>query len=406
MKSIRELYKIGYGPSSSHTMGPQKACALFRRAHPDAVRFKVTLYGSLALTGKGHLTDVVIRETLKDVEIVFDPTYVLAHPNTLDIVGHAADGGEYRWRVYSVGGGSIRIEGDDEDVTPDVYPHSSFEAIRAYCETEGIRLYEYVERFEGPAIWDFLRAVYQTMNDAIARGLKAEGTLPGELGISRKAKMLLQSALPHEPQDIVESRTVSAYAYAVSEENASGHLVVTAPTCGSSGVVPAVMRYLKNRRRLTVRRCLEGLATAALVGNLIKHNASISGAIAGCQAEVGAAVAMAAAMAAEIDGLPINAIDYAAEVSLEHHLGLTCDPVLGYVQIPCIERNAVGALRAIDACGLAYFLAPTHRITLDMAIETMYRTGRDIHHKYRETAIGGLAEEYAKRFRTGGKEGE
>jgi len=406
MKSIRELYKIGYGPSSSHTMGPQKACALFRRAHPDAVRFKVTLYGSLALTGRGHLTDVVIRETLRDVEIVFDPSYVLAHPNTLDIVGYAADGGEYRWRVYSVGGGSIRIEGDDEDATPDIYPHASFEEIRAYCTNEGIRLHQYVERFEGPDIWIFLRAVYQTMNDAIARGLRTEGTLPGELGISRKAKMLLAGVLPHEPQDITESRTVSAYAYAVSEENASGHLVVTAPTCGSCGVVPAVMRYLKNRRRLTVRRCLEGLATAAVVGNLIKHNASISGAIAGCQAEVGAAVAMAAALAAEIDGLSLDAIDYAAEVSLEHHLGLTCDPVLGYVQIPCIERNAVGALRAIDACGLAYFLAPTHKITLDMAIETMYRTGRDIHHKYRETAIGGLAEEYAKRFRTGGKEGE
>jgi len=405
MKSIRELYKIGYGPSSSHTMGPQKACDLFRNAHPDAVRFKVTLYGSLALTGKGHLTDQVIARTLGDVEVVFDPSYVLAHPNTLDIVGCTPDGTEYRWRVYSVGGGSIRIEGDESAETPDVYPHRNFEEIKAYCEAEGLRLFQYVERFEGEAIWEFLRTVYQTMNDAIARGLRAEGTLPGELGISRKAKMLRAGILPHEPQDITESRTVSAYAYAVSEENASGNLVVTAPTCGSCGVVPAVLRYLKDRRRLTVRRCLEGLATAGLVGNLIKHNASISGAIAGCQAEVGAAVAMAAAMAAELDRLPVNAIDYAAEVSLEHHLGLTCDPVLGYVQIPCIERNAVGALRAIDACGLAFFLAASHRITLDMAIETMYRTGKDIHHKYRETAIGGLAEEYLNRFRKR-KEGE
>ncbi|HAQ56427.1 MAG TPA: serine dehydratase [Acholeplasmatales bacterium] len=405
MKSLRELYKIGYGPSSSHTMGPQKACVLFRRAHPDAVRFKVTLYGSLALTGRGHLTDVVIQETLQDVEVRFDPSYILAHPNTLDIVGIAQDDSEYRWRVYSVGGGSIKIEGDDDDVTPDVYPHHTFEAIKAYCKDQGLRLHEYVERFEGPDIWNYLAHVYKTMNDCVTRGLKAEGTLPGELGISRKAKMLLSGVLPHEPQDITESRTVSAYAYAVSEENASGHTVVTAPTCGSCGVVPAVMRYLKNRRRLTVKKCLEGLATAGIVGNLIKHNASISGAIAGCQAEVGAAVAMAAALAAEFDGLSLNAIDYAAEVSLEHHLGLTCDPVLGYVQIPCIERNAVGALRAIDACGLAYFLAESHRITLDMVIETMYQTGKDIHHKYRETAIGGLAEEYLKQFRKG-KEGE
>ncbi|MFH0993842.1 MAG: L-serine ammonia-lyase, iron-sulfur-dependent, subunit alpha [bacterium] len=404
MKSIRELYQFGYGPSSSHTMGPQKACSLFKKSHPDAIRFKVTLFGSLALTGKGHLTDYVTRETLGDVEIIFDPAYILSHPNTLDILGYTADGGEYRWRVYSVGGGSIRLEGEDTFDTPDRFPHRSFEEIKIYCQENGLRLYQYVERFEGPEIWDFLKTVYLRMNDAIARGLKAEGVLPGELGISRKAKMLWQGVLPHEPQEITESRIVSAYAYAAAEENASGHQVVTAPTCGSSGVVPAVMRYLKERHRFTVNQCLKGLATAGLIGNLIKHNASISGAIAGCQAEVGAAVAMAAALAAELNGLSINAIDYAAEISLEHHLGLTCDPVLGYVQIPCIERNAVGALRAIDACGLAFFLAASHRITLDMAIETMYQTGKDIHHKYRETAIGGLAEAYAKIIK-GRKEG-
>jgi len=377
-------------------MGPQKACSLFKTNFPDATSFKVILYGSLALTGRGHLTDAIIKKTLDNVEVVFDYRFPFDHPNTLEIYGYSPNQEPYFWRVYSIGGGSIHIEGVDQLDEPDIYPHQSFDEIKAYCETQNLRLYEYVEHFEGKTIWTFLDQVYQTMNQAIERGLSKEGVLPGELKVKRKAKQLLIKVFENEPSEITESRLVSAYAYAVSEENASGEIVVTAPTCGSSGVVPAVMRYMKEKHHFKKDTVLKALATAGLIGNIIKHNASISGAIAGCQAEIGSACAMAAAMHAELFRLSITQIEYAAEISLEHHLGLTCDPVLGYVQIPCIERNAVAALRAIDACGLSFFLSESRKISLDMVIETMYQTGKDIHTKYRETGIGGLAQLYTK----------
>ncbi|MDD3113234.1 MAG: L-serine ammonia-lyase, iron-sulfur-dependent, subunit alpha [Candidatus Izemoplasmatales bacterium] len=405
MKSIRELYKIGYGPSSSHTMGPQKACEIFKSRYPDAVRFRVILYGSLAATGRGHLTDQIIEKTLGNVTVVFDDTFVLWHPNTMDIFGYSADEKQtYYLRAYSVGGGSIRIENETTDELQDVYPHQTFEDIKQYCLEHQLRLYQYVEKCEGQEIWDFLNQVYETMMSTIDRGLNAEGILPGELRVERKAKQLLTPAMTIEPPEITESRLVSAYAYACAEENASGHIVVTAPTCGSSGIVPSVLKYMKDRHKFRKQTCLNALATAGLIGNIIKHNASISGAIAGCQAEVGSASAMAAAMHAELFRLSLDQIEYASEISLEHHLGLTCDPVLGYVQIPCIERNAVGALRAIDACGLAFFLAKSRKISLDMVIDTMYRTGQDIHTKYRETGIGGLALLYGK-YKNEGKKG-
>ena len=405
MKSIIELYKIGYGPSSSHTMGPQKACEIFKSRYPDDKKFRVVLFGSLAATGRGHLTDDIIRKTLGNVEVVFNDAFVLWHPNTLDIYGgHDADQPLHYLRFYSVGGGSIQIEGEAQDDLPECYPHRTFDEIKAFCIANQLRLYQYVERYEGKEIWIFLDQIYRTMMDAIERGLSAEGVLPGELKVERKAKQLLEPVFANEPQEITESRLVSAYAYAVAEENASGNIVVTAPTCGSSGIVPAVLRYMKERHKFRKQTCLNALATAGLIGNVIKHNASISGAIAGCQAEVGSASAMAAAMHAELFNLSIEQIEYAAEISLEHHLGLTCDPILGYVQIPCIERNAVGALRAIDACGLAFFLAKSRKISLDMVIDTMYQTGKDIHTKYRETGIGGLALLYGK-IQSEGKKG-
>ncbi len=364
---------------------------MFRETFPETIAFQVTLYGSLSLTGKGHLTDHIIRQTLPGVEVIFSDQFLFDHPNTMDILGTTADGQTRFWRVYSVGGGAIQIEGEAHRQSADVYPHQTFEEIKAYCARENIRLYEYVERFEGPAIWEYLDSIYNTMMEAIDRGLKTTGVLPGELHVKRKANDLIAKVMKNEPIEITESRTVSSYAYAVSEENASGGVVVTAPTCGSCGIVPAVLRYMRERHRFTKKRCLRALATGGLIGNVIKHNATISGAIAGCQAEVGSAAAMAAAMHADLFKLSIEQIEYAAEISLEHHLGLTCDPILGYVQIPCIERNAVGALRAIDACGLAFFLSESRQISLDMVIETMYQTGKDIHTKYRETGTGGLA---------------
>jgi L-serine dehydratase len=391
VKSLRELYRIGHGPSSSHTMGPQKACAMFRESFPDAIAFQVTLYGSLSLTGKGHLTDAIIRQTLPNVEVIFSDQFLFDHPNTMDILGTTEAGETCFWRVYSIGGGAIQIEGEESRQSKEVYPHHSFEEIKRYCNAENIRLYEYVERFEGLEIWTYLEYIYDAMMSAVDRGLATTGVLPGELRVKRKANDLKSKIMPNEPIEITESRIVSSYAYAVAEENASGGIVVTAPTCGSCGIVPAVLRYMRERHKFTKKRCLRALATGGLIGNVIKHNATISGAIAGCQAEVGSATAMAAAMHADLFKLSIEQIEYAAEISLEHHLGLTCDPILGYVQIPCIERNAVGALRAIDACGLAFFLSESRQISLDMVIETMYQTGKDIHTKYRETGTGGLA---------------
>ncbi len=396
MKSLRELYKIGCGPSSSHTMGPEKAIKLFCESYPTATNFKVVLYGSLALTGKGHGTDTVLKKTCpKPVEIVFDTqTTNLPHPNTMEIFAYDGQESLGSWKVCSVGGGAISVEGQESITPPDVYPHNSFEQICAFCRANEITLPQYVERFEGVAIWDYLANVWQTMQRAIERGLVAEGILSGGLGTERKAKILYNAVIPNESYNNHEDRMVCAYAFAVSEENASGGTIVTAPTCGACGVLPAVLKYLQTTKAFDDKGVLEAIATAGIIGNLIKTNASISGAECGCQAEIGSACSMAAAAVGQLYGMTLEQIEYAAENAMEHHLGLTCDPIGGLVQIPCIERNAVAAMRALNAVSLATFLTHTRKISFDTVVNTMYQTGKDLRTEYRETSEGGLAKNF------------
>ncbi len=402
MKSIQDIYKIGKGPSSSHTMGPQRAAALFRAEHPDAEAYRVVLYGSLAKTGTGHGTDRVLRETLSPVptEVVFaaeDPAD-LRHPNTLDLYAVEKGVESPAMRVESVGGGDIVIEGRarDTDLRDDVYPENSFAEIAQFCKWRDIRIWEYVELNEGPEIWTFLAKVWKTMRWAIADGLHASGILPGGLNLERKAKFLYEQAEKNQLVQIKETRTICAYAFAVSEQNADNGTIVTAPTCGSCGVVPAVLRYMQEYYKFSDEEILHALATAGIIGNLIKQNASISGAECGCQAEIGAACSMAAAALCELKGMNLSQIEYAAEIALEHHLGLTCDPICGLVQIPCIERNAVAAMRAMNCFNLAYFLYDTRSISFDMVVKTMYQTGINIAKAFRETSEGGLARLYRR----------
>ena len=397
MQSLRFLYRIGRGPSSSHTMGPLAAAECFLRECGDAEAYRVTLYGSLAKTGKGHMTDRVLEEAFagKNCEIRFDletPTPV--HPNTLDIA--ALNGGRevVRKRYYSVGGGEIAEEGKPSDPKKEVYPLQTFAEISAYCRKKDIRLWEYVEECEGAEIWDYLAEVWQTMQTAIREGLTAEGVLQGGIGTARKARYLYRQKHIDESEETKTNRLICAYAFAVSEQNASSGVIVTAPTCGSCGVVPAVLKYLQGKRGFSDTDILHALAAAGVIGNLVKTNASISGAECGCQAEVGTACSMAAAAAAELFALDLDQIEYAAEMSIEHHLGLTCDPILGLVQIPCIERNAVAAMRALNSVNLADFLADSRKISFDMIVKTMYETGLDLKVMYRETAEGGLAKHY------------
>lgn len=408
MESLRELYKIGRGPSSSHTMGPEKASRLFLKEYPSEDHYRVILYGSLAKTGKGHMTDVIIKQVFseagKKMELSFDlEKKNLPHANTMELYACGENGEEKgMWRVMSVGGGDIEVEGVASVKPKSIYKLSTFAQIKQYCRQHDLKLWEYVERVEGRDIWIYLGDVWRTMKKAIDEGLYAEGTLAGGIGLQRKAKILYRQKHIDESPNTRENRIVCAYAYAVSEQNASLGEIVTAPTCGSCGVLPAVMRYLQERREFSDREVLRALATGGLVGNLFKTNASISGAECGCQAEIGTACSMAAAAAAELYGMDIDQIEYAAEVAMEHHLGLTCDPVNGLVQIPCIERNAVAAMRAINAVRLANFLYESRKISLDMVVETMYRTGKDMNRNYRETAEGGLAVTYVKRLKHNG----
>ena len=401
MKSIRDIYKIGKGPSSSHTMGPERAAKLFKASHPDAEGFTVYLYGSLNKTGVGHGTDRVIREVLSPLptEIVFSPEELPdAHPNTMDIVALRGGAEIARQRFESIGGGDIRFPGGGVESAPEVYRENTFAEILDYCKWNYItRFSDYVEKYEGPEIWDFLRTVWQTMKAAIDQGVQAEGTLPGGLNVQRRAKVLFDSAPVNEKPQMRECRLISAYAFAVAEQNADNGTIVTAPTCGACGVLPAVLRYIQETRNLSDDDILRGLATAGLFGNLVKRNASISGAEAGCQAEIGTACSMAAAALSELYGLNLEQVEYAAEIAMEHHLGLTCDPICGLVQIPCIERNAVAALRAYNACNLSYFLYGSRNISFDMVVRTMYQTGLDLSHHYKETSEGGLAREYTQK---------
>ncbi len=397
MESLRELYKIGHGPSSSHTMGPSKASKLFLKEFPDADEYKVYLYGSLAKTGKGHMTDVIIKQEFAghDIEVIFDPLKRgLPHANTMEMFAFKENEQIGYWRVYSIGGGDITVEGKGGIKPPEIYKLNTFAEIKKYCYDKDIRLWQYVQEVEGREIWDYLEEVWTTMRHAITEGLRAEGVLPGGLGLQRKAKTLYGRNHMDESSATRENRVVCSYAFAVSEQNASLGEIVTAPTCGSCGIVPAVLRFIQERKDFSDREILHALATGGLVGNLIKHNASISGAECGCQAEVGSACSMAAAAAAEAYGMDMDQIEYAAEIAMEHHLGLTCDPIAGLVQIPCIERNAVAAMRAIDAVRLANFLSDSRKISLDMVIKTMYNTGRDMGKNYRETSEGGLAVTY------------
>lgn len=404
MKSIQDLYKIGKGPSSSHTIGPERAARLLKEKHPDADRYTVVLYGSLSKTGKGHGTDRVLYEVLSPVptEVVFSDEplgTVYTHPNTMDLYAWHGEERSPRLRVESIGGGDIRVEGCAEMDPPEVYPENSFAEIADFCRLRNLTLWEYVEINEGPEIWNFLSEIWETMKAAIDAGIATEGILPGGLGVERKAKTLYEKVIPHEFTALRECRIVSAYAYAVSEQNADCGTIVTAPTCGACGVLPAVLRYLQQRRQLSDEKVLQALAVAGLFGSLIKRNASISGAECGCQAEIGSASAMAAAAACVLCDLNIAQTQYAAEIALEHQLGLTCDPICGLVQIPCIERNAVAAMRALNCLNLAFILSDTQRITFDMVVKTMYETGIHLSQQYRETSEGGLAKLYDRRSR-------
>ncbi|ABB39905.1 L-serine ammonia-lyase [Oleidesulfovibrio alaskensis G20] len=400
MDSITELYRIGSGPSSSHTMGPQNAARLFVEQHPEAARFRVTLYESLASTGKGHLTDRAVTAALGEerCEIVWKPEERMPrHPNGMLFEAQDSNGNVTgSWKVYSVGGGAIMGEDEPRRQQQGVYPHPDLASVMALCEDKGITYWEYVARYEGETVWPFLKTIWQAMQQALERGLTAQGVLPGSIGLRRQAwNYMSRTKLAHKSMH--QTGKVTAYALAVAEENAAGGIIVTAPTCGSCGIVPAVLYYLRETLKATEQDILRALATAGLFGNIIKHNASISGAEVGCQGEVGSACAMAAAAATQMMGGTVRQIEYAAEMGLEHHLGLTCDPVDGLVQIPCIERNACAATRALSRAQMAILSDGMHRIPFDEVVAVMAQTGHDLPSLYRETARGGLAKVYAAR---------
>ena len=402
MKSIREIYKTGKGPSSSHTMGPERAANYFKGAHPQADGFRVILYGSLSKTGVGHGTDRVLREVLAPVptEIVFSDEALpaSAHPNTMDLIALKNGAEADRLRVESIGGGDIRIPGQTDSESEEVYVEHSFAEIADFCKWRYIQaLSDYVELNEGPEIWAFLLDVWQTMKQSIDEGLSKTGVLPGGLNVQRKAKYLYEQHPDDENPAMKEFQMIAAYAYAVAEQNADNGTIVTAPTCGACGVLPAVLKYAQVTKGFTDEQVCRGLATAGIIGNLTKTNASISGAECGCQAEIGTACSMAAAALAELYHQNLDQVEYAAEVAMEHHLGLTCDPICGLVQIPCIERNAVAAVRAMNACNLSYFLTGSRNISYDMVCRAMRETGVNLDHRFRETSEGGLAKLYNRR---------
>jgi L-serine dehydratase len=393
MESIRELYRIGHGPSSSHTMGPRRAAEEFLKKEPAAPSYRVTLFGSLAATGKGHLTFQTLKEVFagRTFDIAAKPNVLLPrHPNALTFEALGEDGApRASWTAYSVGGGKIVDDSPALD-PPQIYPFGGMDAILADCESQGRPLWAIVTAYEDAAIFDFLAEVWRIMQEAVRRGLKTDGTLPGVLKLPRKAHSYAMKAKTYGGS-ARRLALLFAYALAVSEENASGGLIVTAPTCGACGVLPAVLYYLKQEYRFADGDILKALAAAGLIGTVVKTNASISGAELGCQAEVGVACAMAGAAAAQLYGGTAAQIEYAAEMGIEHHLGLTCDPVAGLVQIPCIERNAMAAARALDHQVFALLSDGRHRISFDEVIEAMKQTGRDLSPKYRETSKGGLA---------------
>lgn len=392
MESIKEVFRIGVGPSSSHTMGPRRGAEIFKLQNPTAASFRVTLYGSLAATGKGHLTDEAIIQALypQPVEFLWKPEVELQyHSNGIDFEALDLSGKQIAlWRVYSVGGGTLREEAEVPCLIK-IYQLSTLESIIEWAETKRRFIWELVTEREGESIWDYLRQVWQRMQAAIKRGINTEGALPGGLELQRKSRSFY---LKHQDASIVRQKDLLfAYALAVAEENAAGTEIVTAPTSGSCGVLPAVLKYLQVRYNYQDEQILAALATAGLIGNLVKTNGSISGAEVGCQGEIGTACAMAAAAATQLMGGTLRQIEYAAEMGFEHHLGLTCDPVCGLVQIPCIERNAFAASRAVDCAEYALLSEGKHRITFDDVVQAMTQTGKDLKSCYRETSVGGLA---------------
>lgn len=395
MESIKKLYKIGHGPSSSHTMGPLKAAQEFGAHHSDAASFTVTLYGSLAGTGKGHMTDVALLGELEPIApttINWQPDIFLPfHPNGMTFRAFDSEGKETDSQtVYSIGGGDIVREGESRPEVHNVYPMDKISDILDWTKETGKSFWEYVEDHEDADVWDYLAEVWRVMKEAVERGIEAEGVLPGGLGVRRKAISYYLHASGHNVS--LRSRgLVYAYALAVSEENASGGMIVTAPTCGSCGVLPAVLYHLSTSKGFSDKRILRALATAGLFGTVVKKNASVSGAEVGCQGEVGVACAMAATAASQLFGGTPAQIEYSAEMGLEHHLGLTCDPVCGLVQIPCIERNAYAAARALDSNLYASFSDGRHSVSFDRIVEVMKQTGHDLPSIYKETAQGGLA---------------
>ncbi len=404
MKSIRDIYKIGRGPSSSHTMGPERAAVIFKERYPSAKRYFVKLYESLCKTGRGHGTDRVLYEVLgrgcTEVQFCEYTTEKLPHPNTMDFFAYD-DGNQLigQMRVLSIGGGDIVIVGEEEEEAKadEIYPENSFAEIEQFCAWRYISLSEYVELNEGPEIWDFLGEIWRAMKRSIEVGLHAEGILPGGLNVARKAKLLFDREAPDELPQIRELRLVCSYAFAVAEENADNGVVVTAPTCGSCGVLPSVLLYMQERHSYPEEKILEALAVAGLIGTLVKRNGSISGAECGCQAEIGTACSMAAAALCTLKNMTVAQTEYAAEIAMEHQLGLTCDPICGLVQIPCIERNAVAAKRAMDAFNLSALLCGSRNISFDMVVRTMKETGQHISEGFRETSEGGLARLYNRR---------
>lgn len=397
MKTILEIYKIGRGPSSSHTIGPERAVKCFLKKYPETESASVTLFGSLAKTGKGHLTDRVIKETFGEIpcEIIFDEkTALKTHPNTMRIAGFSQGRKICECEVESIGGGDIIFDGKKAGDLPDVYEHSTFSEIKTYCTVNEKTLWEYIKENEGEGLEQKLQTVWEKMKKSIMEGLSNEGTIPGPLSLQRKAAYLLRQKREEESKETRENRLVCAYAFAVAEQNACAGEIVTAPTCGSAGVLASVLFYMQKRKELPDEAIIRALAVGGLIGQIIKTNASVSGAECGCQAEIGSACSMAAAALSELRGMDIDQVEYASEIAMEHHLGLTCDPICGLVQIPCIERNAVAAMRAINAVKLASLLQGTRRISFDSVVETMYRTGLDINSRYRETAEGGLAKLY------------
>ncbi|MFV0469294.1 MAG: L-serine ammonia-lyase [Dysgonomonas sp.] len=395
MESVKNIFKIGYGPSSSHTMGPRNAAAIFKENNPAASFFEVKLYGSLAATGKGHMTDIAIAAELAPVEVEFiwNPGIELPfHPNGM--IFNALDENKNitnSWTIYSIGGGNLANENTDSQALQ-VYDKTNMKDILDWCQRNGKTFWEYVIDTEGTEVLDYFEVVWEVMKAAINRGLETEGMLPGGLGLQRKASTYFVKAKGYHGS--MQSRALLfAYALSTSEENAAGGKIVTAPTCGSSGVLPAVLYHLHTAAHhgFSNQRIIRALATAGLIGNLVKTNASISGAEVGCQGEVGVACAMAAAAGCQLFGGSISQIEYAAEMGLEHHLGLTCDPVCGLVQVPCIERNAFAAVRALDSCSFAMMSDGKHLVSFDKVVKTMQQTGHDLPSLYRETSNGGLA---------------